>query len=245
MSAGRVPGPRPSASQVLGQGVVIWAVYLVARTLLLRAIPSVSWATYNLQEDALTAARLTCAGLTWAVARRRWSLALLGWHGQHAALVAGVGMVLIAGDVVLGWRTPFQSSMTVNIRIQEVLHATAPALNEEISFRGLMYTAIAELAGPGAAVTISTGLFTAIHFGYQRSWNAYPGMVLVGLAFAVLRRRGASLGWLILMHFAIDATWFGYGFRLGYGGPAYLYASWVIKTLGVLIAWRWPLMRRS
>ena len=132
-----------------------------------------------------------------------------------------------------------------HFRIQEVLHATAPALNEEISFRGLMYTAIAELAGPGAAVTISTGLFTAIHFGYQRSWNAYPGMVLVGLAFAVLRRRGASLGWLILMHFAIDATWFGYGFRLGYGGPAYLCASWVIKTLGVLIAWRWPLMRRS
>jgi membrane protease YdiL (CAAX protease family) len=98
--------------------------------------------------------------------------------------------------------------------------AFAPLL-EEVIFRGFLFGALMDVAGPRSAVVATSLLFAALH-AYQLwgNWPAVAVIFLVGYILTVIRQRTDSLIPSIIMHTAYNATIFGIsglGALLGFG----------------------------
>jgi membrane protease YdiL (CAAX protease family) len=86
--------------------------------------------------------------------------------------------------------------------------AVAPLL-EEIVFRGFIFTVLADLCGPRAAMVITTVSFAALHFlqvgGY---WPAVIVIMIVSYIFTTVRYRRDSTLASAIMHTAYNAMIF-------------------------------------
>jgi membrane protease YdiL (CAAX protease family) len=89
--------------------------------------------------------------------------------------------------------------------------AAAPAVCEELLFRGLVLPALVPALGTGLAVAASSLLFGIIHFDLSSGGATLyrvPFAVLVGAGFALLRLRGGSLALAVLAHGMLNAMTF-------------------------------------
>jgi membrane protease YdiL (CAAX protease family) len=87
--------------------------------------------------------------------------------------------------------------------------AFAPFL-EEVIFRGFVFTALVDIAGPTAGVLVTATLFAALHAIQLRGNLAAVGVIfLVGLVLTLVRYRTNSVVSSIIMHTAYNAVIFG------------------------------------
>lgn len=89
--------------------------------------------------------------------------------------------------------------------------ACAPAVCEELMFRGLVLPAFAAWRGPRVGLVVSALLFGAIHIDYAAGGvSAYrvPFALVVGLGFGLLRLRTRTLLAPVLAHGTLNALTF-------------------------------------
>lgn len=89
--------------------------------------------------------------------------------------------------------------------------AVAPAVCEELLFRGFVLQALRSAMGAAAAVVVSAALFAAIHLdpsGGGATLYRVPFAFLVGVGLAVLRLRTGSLVPAMIAHAVVNATTF-------------------------------------
>jgi len=93
--------------------------------------------------------------------------------------------------------------------------AFAPAICEEIVFRGLLTPVFRKVAGPIVAIVISAGLFAAIHIDALRVGDAIvsvyyrvPFAFILGMLLAKIRLDTGSLWPPIIAHATLNATTF-------------------------------------
>ena len=137
-----------------------------------------------------------------------------------ATLLAAVGAALLAAEVDVHFSELFsrlQSALPVGrqryvIGIQlidtmpEALVVCAslilaPALCEELFFRGFVFTALADRHGPAVAILGSAVLFAAVHFN---PWQ-FPALLLLGVFLGVLVYLTHSIYPAIVAHLATNA----------------------------------------
>jgi membrane protease YdiL (CAAX protease family) len=89
--------------------------------------------------------------------------------------------------------------------------ALAPAVFEELLFRGVALAALLRALGTGGAVLLSSSLFAIIHLDFSGSGPTLyrvPFALAVGVGFALLRLRSGSLLPSMLAHAVVNATTF-------------------------------------
>lgn len=89
--------------------------------------------------------------------------------------------------------------------------ACAPALCEELVFRGLVLPSLAAWRGPAVGLVVSSLLFGAIHLDYAAGGvSAYrvPFAIVVGFGFGLLRLRTRTLLAPMLAHAMLNALTF-------------------------------------
>lgn len=85
----------------------------------------------------------------------------------------------------------------------------APFL-EELIFRGFVFTALVDTAGPTAGILVTAILFAALHaIQLWGNWAAIAVIFLVGLVLTLVRYRTDSVVSSIIMHTAYNAVIFG------------------------------------
>jgi membrane protease YdiL (CAAX protease family) len=88
----------------------------------------------------------------------------------------------------------------------------APAVCEELLFRGFVLQALRGPLGTAAAVALSTAFFAVIHLDFSGSGPTLyrvPFAFAVGVGFALLRLRSGSLLPAMVAHAVVNATTFG------------------------------------
>jgi membrane protease YdiL (CAAX protease family) len=90
--------------------------------------------------------------------------------------------------------------------------AVAPAVCEELLFRGFVLQALLARLGTAGAVALSAVLFGVIHLDFSgggATLYRVPFAIAVGVGFALLRLRTGSLLPAMLAHAVVNATTFG------------------------------------
>jgi membrane protease YdiL (CAAX protease family) len=184
--------------------------------------------TLLLAELALVAPGLICLAL-FAVPPRT-GLALYALDGRRVAISLAAGVSLWAASLGLLevqyalWQPPSGYLETFR-RIHEALRphgfldallslgaiALAPAVCEELLFRGIVLPSLLRPLGPAAAVILSSLLFGVIHLdttGSGVSLYRVPFAIVVGVGLGALRVRTGSLVSPILAHALLNAITF-------------------------------------
>lgn len=195
-----------SPQRALWLALAAWTAYVLARQSILALAPAWDGPSYLRQDLVLTSFRAATAVFCWWLGRqafgpqRFWGFP--GRPGLAWALALG-----LCGAYTLSWfgraMTPWQGNWP--FRASELVINLIVSANEELAWRGTIWLGLEAWLGGTWALWGSSLLFTALHLGYQ-PWQALPRILATGLALGLARRRGASLGQLIGIHFAIDAS---------------------------------------
>lgn len=218
----------PSPARVLGLGLAAWVVYVAARGAVQKLLPVSDMASYLEQDAFVTLLRLSLLAFCYWLGRLRYSNDVFQNHPGRPGLAWGLGLWLVAA-FTLSWFARSYAPFTLwngGARLVEVAIALVVAANEEVSWRGTLFESARELLGPAGAVALTTLGFTLMHVGYQ-PWQVWPRIVFTGLVFGVGRLRGLSLGALIAIHFAIDAS------SALYQAEGQL-SSWTLETISAV-----------
>ncbi|HVE12019.1 MAG TPA: CPBP family intramembrane glutamic endopeptidase, partial [Elusimicrobiota bacterium] len=163
--------------------------------------------------------RLAVWAYLWRQDRRRWRCARIGFEGEparalgHAALMLGAWSIFWLGSSGPAW-SPAQ-------RLGGTLTSCVVGGFEEFVFRGLLLEAFGGLLKRPQAVLASALAFTLIHL-HVESIPSWPHIFLTGAVLANLRVGGLGLGWLAMIHAAVDSAFFFTGFNgAGPQGPRY------------------------
>lgn len=115
------------------------------------------------------------------------------------AFVLFLSVPLLVGDL---------SYMGPGTKAVYVATSIVVALKEEIAFRALIQNLIAKRLGNGAAILLTTALFTAYHIGaIPLELFAYGQVVLASLLLGIVYVRTQSLWLVIWLHAIYDALW--------------------------------------
>jgi membrane protease YdiL (CAAX protease family) len=157
---------------------------------------------------------LTCVVGFFAVRYRNH----LGWQFKrvglgHPVAWAGLGLLAVCLAINYGYGTLLESLLSEDqvspspwAMVREegysegtliVLACLAPAVVEEIAFRGLLQNWMAMAISPGRALLISAALFSGVHF----SVLSFPYLLLVGLLLGWTWWKTRSLYPPMLLHF--------------------------------------------
>ncbi len=202
-----IPRSIPSPLRILSISITAWLAYIAARTALQSLLPVTDMASYLQQDAAITVLRLSTLGLCYWLGRLRYSRETFQNLPGRAGLAWGVGLWMTAA-FTLSWfaRTPAAfTPWNWGSRLVEAAIALIVAANEEVGWRATMFEPLRETLGPAWAVGLTTLGFLLMHVGYQ-PWQAWPRIIFTALVFSVGRLRGLSLGALIAIHFACDAS---------------------------------------
>jgi membrane protease YdiL (CAAX protease family) len=148
-------------------------------------------------------AGLVFAGLLLALcaaARTRVPVSL------HATALGLAGTVLLCLPVVLtrGDRPLHDAAGFV----PWALVVTVVAVAEEVFLRGALYDAVADHAGPSAAIVVTAVAFAALHVPLY-GWHVVPLDLAVGIVLGELRRRSGTPMAPAVTHVGADlAAWF-------------------------------------
>ncbi len=170
----------------------------------------------NLRAYFLDAPRRLLRSLTALPRHRDWAEFALA--GLLLAVVVGPGGFATG---LLAWR-PRPLHETLALALPALI---APAIGEEVAFRGLMIPGGKDAPSAWTAITVSTALFCAWHVLEASTFlpRARPlfmrpdflaWTVLLGVACAALRRRSSSLWTAVILHWAVVVVWQGW-----LGGP--------------------------
>lgn len=202
-----IPAPdgRPAAGparRALSWGILVWALYLVARTLVQRLVPAADWAAGVRQDEIITGFRLACGAAVCVLYARCWALsALLRWRRVGFWVWAGCGLLVAAH---LSNALSLQIPAWFDWRVIAI--DLAVGFNEEVSYRGLFQRALSELKGPAWGEWVGSLMFAAMHLGYQPLPEL--GWIFAwGLGAAKLRSRGAPMALLIAAHWLADCAY--------------------------------------
>ncbi|MFK7742110.1 MAG: lysostaphin resistance A-like protein [Planctomycetota bacterium] len=140
------------------------------------------------------------AALTLSVTPRAWVLAVLSFGALYVFMQGYVYLLSMAFDWIeylasyrdYGW--PKWSAV--------LLIVVAPALFEEIAFRGFLLERLAPLIGQRDALLLQAALFSILHLAIP----SLPSHFLMGLLFGFLRIRTKSLVPGMLVHGAWNLT---------------------------------------
>ncbi|MEX0718705.1 MAG: ABC transporter permease subunit/CPBP intramembrane protease [Planctomycetaceae bacterium] len=116
--------------------------------------------------------------------------------------------------------------------------AVAPAVCEEIAFRGFILSGFHSTGRTWLAIVLSSLTFGIMHMIPQQVFNAS----LLGLVLGLIAIRGGSLFPAILFHFLFNALAIGHG-KLGADPPAWLRDApfeWFAKSVEGVIRYPWP-----
>ena len=199
--------PVPSPLRILSLGVLAWLAYIAARTGIQILLPVSDMATYLEQDAVITVLRLSTLGFCYWLGRLRYPRESF----QNLPGRSGVAWVLglwMTAAFTLSWfaRTPAPfTAWNAGSRLIEAAIALIVAANEEVGWRATMFEPLRETLGATWAVSLTTLGFLLMHVGYQ-PWQAWPRIAFTALAFGLGRLRGLSLGSLIAIHFACDAS---------------------------------------
>jgi membrane protease YdiL (CAAX protease family)/gamma-glutamylcyclotransferase (GGCT)/AIG2-like uncharacterized protein YtfP len=195
-----------TAKRALAYGALAWAIYVALRSLLQVLLPAHDWPSFIPQDLAVTALRLACGGACLGLARARWTGGALGLGAPAplSRMAYAAAACALAAEFAGACSQRADWGLPHWMRAAELAIALAVAFNEEAGFRLLAQNGLRELMGRRAAVLISSLLFALMHLGYQPLFHL-PKIFLLGLVFALLRDRGASFRFLVLLHFLMDA----------------------------------------
>jgi membrane protease YdiL (CAAX protease family) len=152
---------------------------------------------------------LTALAFGW----KTLSPALRTTGGVRGLLTAGTGLVFIAGFAhvyfqALRWfGFPFVRYTDIYIQAglpiwsAYLLIALAPAICEELVFRGYVSARLSELLSPNETLVVQAALFALLHL----SPVIFPSHFLMGVVFGIVRRRSGSLYPSMLTHAAWNA----------------------------------------
>jgi membrane protease YdiL (CAAX protease family) len=149
--------------------------------------------------------------ISWCVAGRRQIIPVLtarvrpAWF-LAAAIVAGCTFTIAAAFLTLLHRTLGVQVLQYAAPILRagygwptvvLLIAVAPAVFEELAFRGVILTSLSRIMGPAEAGVVSAFMFMVLHL----SVPSFPHLLLMGLALAYLRLKSGSVLPGMLLHF--------------------------------------------
>lgn len=197
----------PSPLRILSLGIVAWLAYLAARTGVQVLLPVTDMATYLQQDAIITLLRLSTLGFCYWLGRLRYSHESFQNLPGRSGVAWALGLWMTAAFTI-SWfaRTPAPfTAWNWGSRLIEAAIALIVAANEEVGWRATMFEPLKETLGATWAVTLTTTGFLLMHVGYQ-PWQAWPRITFTALAFSLGRLRGLSLGSLIAIHFACDAS---------------------------------------
>jgi membrane protease YdiL (CAAX protease family) len=134
-----------------------------------------------------------------------------GWRGMVLA-VGGFGVMVSVGALYfrgLGW-LGFLPDGGPDVYIESgwprwtpyLLHAAAPAVTEEVIFRGYAMARLDEVLSARESLIVQAALFALLHLGAI----IFPSHFAMGLLFGALRRRTRSLYPGMLVHAGWNAT---------------------------------------
>jgi membrane protease YdiL (CAAX protease family) len=138
-------------------------------------------------------------------------------HLPVGRLIAGgcflaITVVLVSTLFPMPADTPIEKLLTTpfSIVVFAVFGVAFAPLLEELIFRGFVFTALVDIAGPKPGVLVTALLFAALH-AYQLwgNWAAIAVIFLVGLVLTLVRQRTDSVVPSIVMHTAYNAMIFG------------------------------------
>jgi len=186
--------------------VAIPVAFAVVRYFIYAAYPVEpdDWYRWFLRDEIMTLPRLACVAAAWIVGRRWWSRRELGLHARGA----GLASLLLAATVLPAFIPPGLMGPLTPGWIRFGILTIPVALWEELVYLGVLFNALREWKGVHAAIVLSAMLFTVVHVQAQPV-AGWPILLVSGLAGGVLRARGVSLWWLMLIHWADDTLWYG------------------------------------
>ena len=152
-------------------------------------------------------------------------------QGEHLALrrLVTTGALLALAVLLVSsfFPTPSESPLekllttTSSVVVFVVFGVAVAPLIEEIIFRGFLFTALADVYGPGAAVPVTAILFAALHVSQLRgNWPAVAVILFVGYVLTVIRKRTDSVIPSVIVHTTYNSMIFGISALvtvLGYG----------------------------
>lgn len=205
-------------------GLAVYGAYVLLGVALNRFFPfrdMDQWYRIFLWGTLLRMAALTVL----LAAARRDDAMLFGFEGMrwptvaiHAALMLGLWSLLLTQAHGEPWSS--------RERILGVSACLVVGVFEETLFRGALLDGLCRMIGPARASLASAAMFMVFHTRPQ-AVAAWPHIFLTGAVFANLRFRSMSLGYLALIHAAVDSMFFFYGKEpmTGYGLVYYVFVG--------------------
>jgi uncharacterized protein len=162
---------------------------------------------------ALTTVLAVVAFLALAFGWKTLSPALRTAGGARGMLAAGAGLVVIAAlarvyfSAIRWFGFPFVRYTDIYVEAgipiwsMYLLVSLAPAICEEIVFRGYITVRLSDLLSPTETIVVQAALFALVHL----SPVIFPSHFLIGVVLGVVRRRSGSLYPSMLAHAAWNA----------------------------------------
>ncbi len=202
--------------------VCVLAAMLLATIMLVHAYAKEG----KLTMPTLAMSALIVATAALAVAWTYWpqlkdSLRRVGrWWWYPVAICGGLGTAMLAGTYIEAIEGVVPREIMESMTLFDascgwigllVWVAIAPAITEEVLFRGVMLGAYRRVMGPGPALVATALMFMGMH----AMPIVFPVLLVVGLILGYLRLRSGSVYPCILMHFVHNAAVLTLGFLAG------------------------------
>ena len=195
-----------SALPVIGGTLLILAAYVLARNFIYSLYPVNSTGAWFERDTLMTVPRLVIFAALWFANRFFWKATRI-----EMARKDFLRAMLLGFSPMILWTLYFSQShgpgFPTYMKAIGISTSLVVGLFEEYAFRGLLLTGFTWCLTILPAIIVTNLLFCGYHIQAQplESW----GMIfLTGVVFANCRLRGLGLGWLVLIHGAIDALYF-------------------------------------
>lgn len=123
-----------------------------------------------------------------------------------------VTVLFVSRYIPAGEQTPIERllSSTTAIYVFAIFGIACAPLFEEIIFRGFLFKVLADISGPGTAVSVTAILFALLHL--PQLWGSWAGVALifvVGYVLSFVRQRSNSLIPSFIIHTSYNGMLFG------------------------------------
>lgn len=183
-------------------------LYVLIRSFIFH-IPAPSWDDF-LKRDALqTIFRIAAYVSLWIYTRHYWKKNKWGWGFKNGRICA-LGAALIFTAEALHFLSGAKwHEASAGWLLLGLLSTVVVAVGEEFAFRGVLFAALLRKVGMPLTVLLGSAFFSLFHIGVPTEipplYHLY--LFLWGMVVSLLRAWGSNLGWLVLIHFVIDAIY--------------------------------------
>jgi membrane protease YdiL (CAAX protease family) len=190
---------RLAAALAVVAGVMAFGAVLRA------VVPEAGPGLWLFDQAILAGPRLAGAAVLWLLLRRRppqppWKLPRPLW--------AVGGALVVAGWLVFDGSSAYTIRWTAPEAAFGALVAASVAVFDELAFRGVILSALAERWPAWPASLAASALYVLYYWKSKPQW---PMLFLSGLLLSLLRLGGAPLALLMLIHFSADVGWYQLG----------------------------------